>query len=211
MNHEWTTSEAKLFKLARPYLQVMYNELHTKEVVRFAFTLLDTAGGDREIVIPAAILHDVGWSQVPKKVAKEARVPGGNPELIKIHEDKGAIIAVDILREVTEDIFKIEEIVNIIQGHDTRNHALSYNDKIVKDADKLSRYAKPFFMVLPKRLLGMSSRAVCESLELGLKKWFFLPHSKKIAEKELNDRMEEIDCIPSKSLSYSVVGKIIDG
>ncbi len=55
MNHEWTTGEGRLFELAKPYLQVMHNELQTKEVVRFALILLDMAGSDRDIVVPAAI------------------------------------------------------------------------------------------------------------------------------------------------------------
>lgn len=93
MAHEWTASEIRLFKLAKPYLAVMHNDLHTKEAVRFAFKLLDLAGGDREIVIPAVILHDVGWSQIPEDIAIEARIPEGSPELVKIHEDKGVVIA----------------------------------------------------------------------------------------------------------------------
>ena len=43
MAHEWTASEIRLFKLAKPYLAVMHNDLHTKEAVRFAFKLLDLA------------------------------------------------------------------------------------------------------------------------------------------------------------------------
>jgi len=102
MAHAWTASEIRLFKLAKPYLPVMHNDLHTKEAVRFAFKLLDLAGGDREIVIPAVILHDVGWSQIPEDIAIEARIPEGSPELVKIHEDKGVVIAREILGQVLD-------------------------------------------------------------------------------------------------------------
>ena len=37
----------------------------------------------------------------------------------------------------------VEEVVAIIDGHDSRRHALSRNDELVKDADKLWRYRSP--------------------------------------------------------------------
>jgi len=170
----------------------MNNEIHTREVIRFALKLLDSAGGNREIVIPAVILHDVGWSQVPEVKAIAMRLPDGDPELIKIHEDQGAKIARKILEQLSEHIAKIEKIVEIIQGHDTRKHALSKNDKIVKDADKLSRYSKSCFISSHRRQQGLDSRTICDGLEKGIEKWFFLPYSRKIAAKELQSRRHEI-------------------
>ena len=35
----------------------------------------------------------------------------------------------------------VEEVVAIVDGHDSRLHALSRNDELVKDADKLWRYS----------------------------------------------------------------------
>lgn len=192
MYNELTASEIQLFELAKPYLFVMHNEMHTREVIRFALNLLNLSGGDRGIVIPSVILHDVGWSQVPEAQAIKMRIPEGDPEFIKIHENHGAKIARIILEQVSEDIFKTNEIVEIIQGHDTRKRALSKNDEIVKDSDKLSRYARPGFLASPQRLNGKDSWAIYDGLERGLKKWFFLPHSRKIAERELQHRRQEI-------------------
>lgn len=144
MIKQLTKIENKIFELAKPYLLVMSNELHTKEVVRFCLQLQIEEGGDRQIVIAAAILHDVGWSQMPENLSIQMRIHNGDPGKIKIHEEMGTRIAEGVLKKVFHDKSKIEEVLMIIQGHDTRKHALSLNDKIVKDADKLSRFSKKF-------------------------------------------------------------------
>jgi len=186
---ELTAIENKLLETATPYLMVMNNDVHTKEVVRFALELLRSTDGERDVVIPAAILHDVGWSQMPENLSIQVRTSKGDPEKIKIHEEKGALIAKQLIKQVMPDSVHIEEIVTIIQGHDTRAHAVSLNDKIVKDADKLARYAKTYF-IYPgwKQRLGKNAFDV---LERGIKEWFFLEKSKKIAKAKLHERRQE--------------------
>lgn len=145
-----TAEEKKIFQLACPHLQVMSNELHTKEAVYFCLQQLKSVGGDRHIVIPAAILHDTGWAKIPKKVSKKIRVPDGEPEAIKVHEEISTLIAELVLRDVNYDRANIDEIVSVIVGHDSRKEALSLNDKILKDADKLSRFSKDFSKIWPQ-------------------------------------------------------------
>lgn len=188
--------ENELFAMAKPYLGVMQNEMHTVGVIEFALELLHEAGGDRKVVIPAAILHDVGWSEVPEEICLIARTPKGDPELVKIHETKGAAIAKKILTAVVFDNALTEEIVDIIDGHDTRKDALSINDKIVKDADKLTRFLKSSFYRLPFQR-EMSPEEICNRLEIAANKWFFLPVSQKIALKELHARRQEFKLIKS--------------
>ncbi|MFH0728439.1 MAG: HD domain-containing protein [Pseudomonadota bacterium] len=192
MLKQWTAIEKKIFDLAKPYLLVMNNELHTKEVVRFCLELLETEGGDRHIVIPAAILHDIGWSQLPEKQSIMMRIMKGDPEKIKIHEEIGARLAEGILSRVFYDKTQLDEVVAIIDGHDTRNHAVSLNDKIVKDADKLSRYSRKFCHIWPRWGTGAAPHHHFSEMEKGVKAWFFLGASKKIAEKEFYERVLEI-------------------
>jgi HD superfamily phosphohydrolase YqeK len=192
---QFTAVENKIFEFAKPYLLVMSNELHTREVVRFSLQLLNEEGGDRHIVIPAAILHDTGWSQIPENQSVMMRVTKGDPEKIKIHEEMGAAIAKELLSRVLYDKTQIEEIVKIINGHDTRSHAISLNDKIVKDADKLSRYSKKFCHIWPRWGTGSVPNSHFSELKKGIKEWFFLAASKKIAEKEYYDRVLEIPII----------------
>ena len=58
---------------------------------------------------------------------------------LKLHEDESVRIATAILGDVEFDAGRTGEILEIIDGHDTRAEALSLNDKIVKD----SRQAHP--------------------------------------------------------------------
>ena len=99
----------------------------------YAETLLaEHPDADPDVVLPAVILHDTGWAVV------EHRTEQVGPDMLKsdlrrAHEIEGARIA----REIVGD----GEIATIIDGHDTRLYALSRNDELVKDADKLWRYS----------------------------------------------------------------------
>ena len=157
---ELTIQEKKIFELARPHLQVISNELHT-------------VGGDRLIVIPAAILHDTGWAKILEKVSYKIRVPDGEPEAIKVHEEISALIAERVLRDVDVDRVYIDEIVAIILGHDSRKVALSLNDKILKNADKQSRFSKNFSKIWPLWGNGSVAGNLYEKLSYGVKNWFF--------------------------------------
>ena len=191
MIFKMTVEENKIFGLACPHFQVMSNELHTREVVQFCLQLLQTVDGDRHIVIPAAILHDTGWAKLPGNVSRKIRVPDGDPEAIKVHEEISALIAELILRDVDYQRAYIDEIVAIIIGHDSRKEAISLNDKILKDGDKLSRFSKDYSKIWPHWGDGSVAENIYAELSNGLRNWFFLPDSRKIAGIELNRRMQE--------------------
>jgi HD superfamily phosphodiesterase len=55
------------------------------------------------------------------------------------HEKEGAKIARQILSQVGMPEAHIDEICAIIDGHDTRPEAISINDAVVKDSDKIWR------------------------------------------------------------------------
>lgn len=186
-----TKKERQVLKLSLPHLQVMSNELHTIEVVRFCLQLLQTVGGDRNIVIPAAILHDTGWAKIPESISEQIRGPNNDHESVKIHEEISALIAALVLRDVGYKKVYIDEIVSIILGHDSRREALSLNDKILKDGDKLSRFSKEFSKIWPKWRGGSAANNVYDILSNGAKNWFFLSDSRTIASIELDQLIEE--------------------
>jgi hypothetical protein len=62
------------------------------------------------------------------------------PELQREHEIEGARIAREILERLAVPNVGIGRVVEIIDGHDTRKHALSLEDALMKDADKLWRF-----------------------------------------------------------------------
>ncbi len=65
----------EIWRRAKPYLDTRQNETHTEIATRFADTLLDKEGGDEDVVIPAIILHDVGWKKIPESQQLKAFGP----------------------------------------------------------------------------------------------------------------------------------------
>jgi hypothetical protein len=111
-------------------------------------------------------------------------------ELLKIHEDKGAVIARRILENVNYPPDRIASIIAIVLGHDSRRQPLDINDKIVKDADQLSRFSPYLWFMLDR--VGMTAPEICDALETRIPSWFHLPLSLQLAQRELALRRQEI-------------------
>jgi HD superfamily phosphodiesterase len=182
----------ELWRLAEPYLNTRANDIHTPISVEYAYELLRREGGDEGIVIPAMILHDVGWKMVPEERQLEAFGPNATcPELNRIHETEGARIAAGILRQAGYDEARIREITEIVEGHDSRKRAISLNDKLVKDADKLCRYSWQGFWIDRLRF-GQTVEQGVKRLNATLREWFFTDSAKEIAAQELEERVREM-------------------
>ena len=134
-------SDLAVWELAAPYLAVRNNDSHTLYAYGLARALLALLpDADPEVVLPAILLHDTGWSTVDEELILEAIAPGGGrPDLVLQHEAEGARIAADVLSSLGRDSEIVRRVVEIIDGHDSRLHALNVDDAIVKDADKLWR------------------------------------------------------------------------
>ncbi len=78
---------------------------------------------DLDILMPVVLLHDVGYSKVPK---------GSNPynlDIRKLHSEEGAKIAENILKELDYSTEKIEEIKSLILKHDNWAFGDSFEDE----------------------------------------------------------------------------------
>jgi HD superfamily phosphohydrolase YqeK len=182
--------ESTILIHTKPYLQIRDNERHTLNTIEFALKLMEIYVAERTIVIPAMILHDVGWSMVPQDIISRACRPRPDKELVRIHERESIKIAASILMDVGYDTAMTGKILEIIDGHDTRKNAISMNDKIVKDSDKLSRCSKSFWFLA--REIPMTVKELADSIEELIEEWFFLDKSKEMAQAELKQRrMEE--------------------
>lgn len=133
--------DAAIWDAAVPYLQVRNNDRHSLYAYGMARALLDQLpDADSGVVLPAILLHDTGWSTVAEHDVLEAIAPGGGrPDLVRQHEVEGARIASGILESLSYDAGLTSVIAGIIDGHDTRAEAISIEDAIVKDSDKLWR------------------------------------------------------------------------
>jgi len=179
----------KIQELARPYLDTRKNDIHTEISTRHAYQLLELEGGTEEVVIPAILLHDVGWKKVPEDIQLMAFGPKVSmPEWNRVHEVEGAGIAEEILKKVGYDQEKIKEIVRIIEGHDSRKTPFSLNDTIVKDADKLWRYSKAAVEINQDRF-QLSFEEGIERLSRNIEPWFLTDSAKRIAREEIEKRL----------------------
>ena len=171
-----------IWKQAKPRLGVRSNDIHTEYCYRFARALCALhPNADAEVVLPAILLHDIGWSTVPPDKILQAFGPRTQyPELRRQHEVEGARLARGILVVVGHPSAKIETIVQIIDGHDTRDHALSVEDALVKDADKLWRYT-PFGLETVGEWFGHSTWQQLALLEEWCQTRFFTDAARHMA------------------------------
>ena len=181
----------KIWRLAKPYLDTRKNDVHTEISIRFAYQLMEIEGGDDNIVVPAVILHDVGWKKVPPELHLKAFGPRAtSPEINRTHETEGVKIAREILANLKYDTVKIAQIAEIIDGHDSRKESISLDDRIVKDADKLWRFSKEGFEIDNKRFEESYVEGL-NRLRKFLPRWFFTQTANKLARQELQKREEE--------------------
>ena len=181
----------KMFEWAKPFLRTRQNLIHTKIVLRYGISLLEKVKGDEELVVPAILLHDVGWKAVPESLQLTAFGPNlSNPQAARLHEVEGAKMARKILEGLHYPPKKVNEICRIIQGHDSRKRSISRSDRIVKDADKLFRYSRKGTAIDLIRF-HMHREDYLSYLERHLEGWFFLSVSRELAREELAQRRRE--------------------
>lgn len=105
-----------IWQQARPHLNVRDNDVHTLYAYGLGRALLAcTPDADPEVVLPAILLHDIGWSKVPADEILLGIAPGSSrPDLVLLHEKEGAKLAHQILTDVGHDPARIDEVIQII-------------------------------------------------------------------------------------------------
>ena len=199
----------RIYQLAKPYLAARDGEAHVQIMLDFASRLWETRKGNREVIIPAVILHDTGRSAIPQEMEDMTWGPNLDLSLLRLHEVEGVKIARSILQEVGYDSSKVDKILQIIDGHDTRANAISINDEIVKDADKLARYTKRAFWFFVEKFV-VSGEDACRALESFIDKWFLLSESKEMAREELKQRQKEVESF-SRPKEFNGRGEVDGG
>lgn len=136
------SQDQAIWEVAKKHLNVRNNDEHTLFSYLLAQKLLENyPEANPEIVLPAILFHDTGWSKIPKDKILHAFGPNNKyPELTRQHELESVAIAQKELPKLGFDNQQIERIIALIDGHDTTKNARSLEDSIHKDADKLWRY-----------------------------------------------------------------------
>jgi HD superfamily phosphodiesterase len=155
--------------------------------VLFAWQLLEAEGGDPDVVIPAIILHDVGWSRLSDDEQRQAfGPPPRRLDLNIFHEQQGAEIAAGILASIGYDPTLAGEIVQIINGHDNRPEALSLNDSLVKDADRLFRLTRRGYMIFLE-FFNLEFRSYLAAMASVADGWYFTETAKRLGAEMFAD------------------------
>lgn len=182
----------RVFELAVPFLKTRFNLPHTYIVYQYAQLLLATEGGSREIIVPACILHDVGWSTIPENQQLRAFGPNiKDPEARRKHEVEGVSIARQILAQAGCNGSLVEKIVEIIDGHDTTANARSLEDAVTKDSDKLFRLSALGFRIDAERFQEDLPTRV-GYLREKVDAWFLTETGRELAIHELQMRAREL-------------------
>lgn len=165
------------------------DDMHAVEVVKFVLEHV-IAKKDLDILIPTAMMHDIGHSAILpehfKYVTGQERMINGK----LVHMLVGAKIAKDILDTIQYDPKKSKKIVDIISMHDAdqlenTNSKKVYNTslkKVFHDIDCMDRYNAERLKNAKKLFPNRSKlRSV---LEKGLDGFFYATF-KNIAKKKL--------------------------
>lgn len=163
--------------------------LRTVDLCRY---LLTHENGDPDLVLPAAYLHDLGWSVVDY-ADFTAATPSEKTKTISFmqHMEQGAILAGKILNDLSYDETKTREIQSIIKIHDLPEMVFkmhNINATLVVEADRLDRYGTigitRFKTMFGKgKITGPYWEEARKLRRDGLKTWFLTPTARQLAQK----------------------------
>jgi hypothetical protein len=179
----------KMWRLAVPYLKKGKKKdfvLHTKMVVRGMELLLKKEKGNEDIVVPAAILHDTGWSNVPVNLQK-AKGGAKARKGMELHLQYSVPIIREILSSVRFDNNKIKKVTDVVLSHKYKNPRI-LDKRLLIDADTLSDAFKEQFYS-DAGIYGMSPK---EFYHIRKNNKFYTETARDIFKRELKNRAKEI-------------------
>jgi HD superfamily phosphodiesterase len=186
-----------LYERALPLLDTRQNDLHARIACQFSLAILEAEGGDPRVAVPAMILHDLGWHEIPEEEQRRAYGPNSSDaELNRLHEQAGARLARVLLEEKGFEAGLIDEICRIIDRHDSRPTAATLEEAAVKDSDKVWRVSKLGFPATVALLGDMSSQQVHDFIAVRASRWFLTTTGLALARRELAARRQEYRLAP---------------
>jgi HD superfamily phosphodiesterase len=181
---------------ARPYMRARKNDVHIPLAYDYALRLLEHhPAADREVVLLAILLHDIGWAVVDQEaIYRDAFGPGMMESEVRVaHEKQGARLAREILSELGSEAELIDRVVEIIDGHDTRAEALSAEDELVKDSDALWRFSVAGIAIACD-WFGLTPGEYADRTEPQIEDRLFTEAARAIARRELAQTRRVLRC-----------------
>ncbi len=172
------------------------DDTHSIEVAEFILNITDK-NIDLDVLIPVAIMHDIGHSAI---LPEHFKYVTGGERLVNAklpHMLVGAKIAKDILESINYDKDKAAEIVDIISMHDAYQlegvDIVKFydtdNKKIFHDVDCMDQYN----IERLKKMLPMfpDKNKMWPMLEKNLN-GFFDPSLKEVAQRKLDEMKKQL-------------------
>lgn len=178
----------KILELAVPLLKRGKRRdfvLHTKIVIENLKLLLKHKKGDENILIPAAILHDIGWSRVPLGLQK-SNDKAKKIKALKLHLEYAPLIIEEILTKCGYNKNQIKKIINIVLAHKFKKPR-ELDKQLLIDADTLSDAFKEQFYSDAKKY----KRTFEELYKFRKNNQFYAKIARIIFNKELEKRKKE--------------------
>lgn len=132
-----------VWRAAAPYMGARKNNIHVPLSFAFAARLVEAyPEADADVVMLAILLHDIGWHSIDMAeiMGKVFSRRAMKSDTVVFHEKEGARLAREILEKHGWPEATVAAVCAIIDGHDTRTAALSLEDRLVRDSDKLWRF-----------------------------------------------------------------------
>lgn len=180
---------ALIWKLAEPHLKSGKRKnfvLHTKQVLKAMEMLLKNEPGDSRILIPAAILHDTGWSKVPVKLQKSQNKKD-KIKALKLHIKYAIRIIWEILSKLKYSERDIKAVEDIVIAHKFQKPERQ-DKRMLIDADTLSdAFREQFYNDV--KSYGNSPK---ENYKYRIQNKFYTKTARAIFKREMAQRKKEI-------------------
>jgi HD domain len=164
------------------------NDIHLPISLAYAERLCAVyPAADTLLVRVAILLHDTGWGRVDEDRILTEGFSGADWRRAAIryeHEKQGCAIAREVLPPLGYGTRFVEDVVAIIDGHDTRREAKSLEDALVRDADRLWRFDQAG-IALASGWFKMTPAAYCDRLAAEIVPELLTEAAIMIAEAEL--------------------------
>ena len=163
--------------------------IHTQGVIKAMEMILKKEKADKDILIPSAILHDVGWAKVPSDFQKQFlwRNKSKLKKAMELHLEYSQPIIREILEYLNYKQQDISRIADIVKDHKYKNPR-NKDKRLLIDADNLSDVFKEQFWS-DVREYGVEPKEQYEFRKLNN---FYTKTAQNIFEKELKKRKREL-------------------
>jgi len=163
--------------------------LHTRNIVKAMELMLEKENGDENILIPAAILHDVGWCKVPHNLQRFDITKEESIESLKMHLEYAGPVIEEIMKNFDYSKEQVERIIDIVKAHKFQDPK-DPDKQLLIDADALSDCFKEQFYS------DCESYGTTPQNNYEFRKKnniFYTKTATEIFENEMEDRKKEIE------------------